>query len=58
MTELARAISSCKRQAPPIDREGAPHQQIRHLSDSNKNPVLGPRWGLETMKEWPNDRRS
>jgi hypothetical protein len=52
MTALARAISNCKRQAHPTDREGALHQQIRQLL------VLGPRWGLEAMTDWPTDRRS
>jgi hypothetical protein len=35
-----------KGQTPPAVREGAPRWQNRKLSDSNKNLVLGPRWGL------------
>jgi hypothetical protein len=44
-----------KRQTRLLVREGAPIDEIA-MSDSNKNLVLGPRWGL--TPDWPTDRRS
>jgi hypothetical protein len=28
------------------------------MSDSNKNLVMGPRWGRDTKTDWPTDRWS
>jgi hypothetical protein len=57
MTALARARSNCKVQTRPRQR-GLPTLTNLQLSNSKKNLVLGPRWGLDTKIDWPTDRRS
>jgi hypothetical protein len=37
--------------------ERAPHIN-KAATHSNRNPVLGPRWVLDTKIDWPTDRRS
>jgi hypothetical protein len=37
---------------------GRPISINQQLSDSNKNLVISPRWGLDTKKDWAIDRRS
>jgi hypothetical protein len=41
-----------------LSPERAPHINKPQLSDRNKNPILSPRWVLDTKADWPTDRRS
>jgi hypothetical protein len=50
-------IVHCKRQTRPLVREGTPSKNPQWF-ESNKNLIIGPRWGLDTKIDWPTDRRS
>jgi hypothetical protein len=43
---------------PVLSSERVPHIKKPQWSDSNKNLVISPRWGLDTKTDWPTDRRS
>jgi hypothetical protein len=49
----------CAGESQPSSRQrGRPTSTKPQLSGSNKNLVCGPKWELDTMKDWPSDRRS
>jgi hypothetical protein len=43
---------------PVLSSERAPNIKNPQWSDNDKNLIISPRWGLDTEKDWPTDRRS
>jgi hypothetical protein len=61
-SETVKCIVYCTlyiiKDRPVLSSERAPHLKNPQCSDNNKNLVISPRWGLDTKKDWPTDRRS